>query len=137
MAEADIVECNDCGTPLSEKPGGAPDDREPCPICGSKARKFFVSMEARVHIEARMSAALSTISHSNLVLQIVVVPGKQVEEGRLIEAVTLPWFEIIEQLAKDPDFAHKLPPRLWEEIVAGAYKKAGFEEVILTARSGD
>ena len=137
MAEADITECNDCGTPLSEKPDGDPDKRVPCPICGSKARKFFVSMEARVHVEARMSATLSTISPSNLVLQIVVVPGERVEEGRLIEAVTLPWFEIIEQLVKDPDLAHKMPPRLWEEIVAGAYKKAGFDEVILTPRSGD
>jgi restriction system protein len=26
---------------------------------------------------------------------------------------------------------------MWEEIVAGAYQKAGFDEVILTPRSGD
>jgi restriction system protein len=30
-----------------------------------------------------------------------------------------------------------MPARLWEEIVAGAYKKAGFDEVILTPHSGD
>ena len=137
MAEADIAECNDCGTPLSEKPDGDPDKRVPCPICGSKARKFFVRMEARIQVEARVSATLSTTSPSNLVLQMVVVPGERVEEGRLIEAVTLPWFEIIERLEKDPDLVHKMPARLWEEIVAGAYKKAGFDEVILTPRSGD
>jgi restriction system protein len=95
-------------------------------------------MEGRIQVGARvMSATLSTISPSNLVLQMVVVPGERVEEGRLIEAVTLPWFEIIERLVKDPDLAHKMPARLWEEIVAGAYKKAGFDEVILTPRSGD
>jgi len=26
---------------------------------------------------------------------------------------------------------------MWEEIIAGAYKKAGFDEVTLTPRSGD
>ena len=137
MAEADITECNDCGTPLCEKPDGDPDKRVPCPICGSKARKFFVRMESRIRVGDRVSATLSIISPSNLVLQMVVVPGERVEEGRLIEAVTLPWFEIIERLEKDPDLVHKMPARLWEEIVAGAYKKAGFDEVILTPRSGD
>lgn len=137
MAEADIVECNDCGAHLNERPDEAPDKRVPCPVCGSKARKFFVSLEARIHVEARMSATLSTIFPSNLVLQMVLVPGERVEEGRLIEAVTVPWFEIIKQLEKDPGLVYKMPARLWEEIVAGAYKKAGFDEVILTPHSGD
>lgn len=94
-------------------------------------------MEARVLVEARSSATLSTMPTSNLVVQMVLVPGEQVEEGRLVEAVTVPWFEIIERLKKDPDLAYQMPPRLWEEIVAGAYKKAGFDDVILTPRSGD
>jgi restriction system protein len=59
------------------------------------------------------------------------------KEGRLIEAVTLPWFEIIKTLQADPNAAFKIPPRKWDEIIAGAYKKAGFEEVSLTPRSGD
>jgi restriction system protein len=67
----------------------------------------------------------------------VLVPGKRVEEGRLIEAVTVPWFEIIKQLEKDPGLVYEMSARLWEEIVAGAYKKAGFDEVILTPHSGD
>ena len=33
--------------------------------------------------------------------------------------------------------AFQIPTDKWEEIVAGAYKKAGFDEVILTPRSGD
>jgi restriction system protein len=32
---------------------------------------------------------------------------------------------------------YKIPPRKWEEIIAGAYKEAQFDEVILTPRSGD
>jgi restriction system protein len=35
-----------------------------------------------------------------------------------------------------PQIAFQISPRKWEEIIAGAYKKAGFDEVILT-RSGD
>ena len=49
----------------------------------------------------------------------------------------MPWFEIIRLLQADPNAAFQIPPRKWEEIIAGAYKKAGFEEVTLTPRSGD
>jgi restriction system protein len=55
----------------------------------------------------------------------------------LIEAVTIPWFEIIALLRKDPSIAYQLSWQKWEEIIAGAYKKAGFDEVTLTRRSGD
>jgi restriction system protein len=55
----------------------------------------------------------------------------------LVEAVALPWFDIVEILKKDPTAAFQIDPRMWEEIIAGAYKKAGFDEVTLTPRSGD
>ena len=61
----------------------------------------------------------------------------QTDEGKLIEAVTIPWFEIIALLRKDPSIAYQLSWQKWEEIIAGAYKKAGFDEVTLTRRSGD
>jgi restriction system protein len=61
----------------------------------------------------------------------------QSDKGRLVEAVSIPWFDIIALLKRDPDAAFQIPPERWEEIVAGAYKRAGFDEVILTPRSGD
>jgi restriction system protein len=73
----------------------------------------------------------------SLLLQTVIVVGERTNEGRLIEAVALPWFEIIALLQKDPKIAYQLSWEKWEEIIAGSYKKAGFEEVILTPRSGD
>jgi restriction system protein len=73
----------------------------------------------------------------SLLLQTVIVPGARTSEGRLIEAVALPWSEIIALLLKEPAIAHQLTPDKWEEIIAGAYKKAGWDEVILTPRSGD
>jgi restriction system protein len=40
-------------------------------------------------------------------------------------------------LNQDPNVAFQIPPEKWEEIIAGAYHRAGFEEVTLTPRSGD
>ena len=72
-----------------------------------------------------------------LLLQTVIVPGVRTSEGTLIEAVALPWFDIIDLIGKDPSVAFQLSWDKWEEIIAGAYKQAGFDEVTLTPRSGD
>jgi restriction system protein len=74
---------------------------------------------------------------SELLLQAVIVLGDKTSEGRLIEAVTIPWFNIVALLQKDPSIAFQISPNKWEEIVAGAYQEAGFDEVKLTPRSGD
>lgn len=63
--------------------------------------------------------------------------GDKTPEGRIVEAVALPWFEILKIFERDPDQMYRLDPRQWEEIMAGSYKAAGFDEVILTPRSGD
>jgi restriction system protein len=72
-----------------------------------------------------------------ILIKTVIVPGARTAEGTLIEAVTLPFFEIIELLARDPGLVFQIDARKWEEIVAGAYSRANFDEVILTPRSGD
>ncbi len=59
------------------------------------------------------------------------------DDGVLVRAVAVPWQEILAELAKDPEIAYRIPPRQWEEIIAGAYAKAGYDEVVLTPRSGD
>ena len=74
---------------------------------------------------------------AQLLLQAVIRAGERTDEGKLIEAVTLPWFDIIALLEKDPNAAFDIAPEKWEEIIAGAYKHAGFDEVTLTPRSGD
>jgi hypothetical protein len=72
-----------------------------------------------------------------LLLQTVIIPGTRTSEGTLIEAVALPWFDIIDLIGKDPSVAYQLSWDKWEEIIAGAYAQAGFDEVTLTPRSGD
>jgi len=90
------------------------------------------------------AALLNWISHQPLVLpeqslllQTVVLRGARTDEGAVIEAVLLPWFEIVEAITRDPGLAFKLSPEKWEEMLAGAYERAGFEHVTLTPRSGD
>jgi restriction system protein len=73
-----------------------------------------------------------------ILLQTAVVQlGEKTEEGRIIEAVALPWFEIIARISENRDFRFQVPWRRLEEMIAGAYEREGWDEVILTPRSGD
>lgn len=89
---------------------------------------------------ARSPSVIFSAPHDSstaILLSVVIVPGEKTTEGHIIEAVTLPWFDIIELLEKDPSIAFQISDRKWEELIAGAYKRAGFESVTLTRRSGD
>jgi hypothetical protein len=93
-----VVCCDGCGGQLSESPGLSPEEREPCPQCGSLIRR------ARIHVSSAVAAATvgavtaqgyATFSPaSGLLLQAVVILGEKVPDGRLIEAVAPPWIEI-------------------------------------------
>jgi restriction system protein len=72
-----------------------------------------------------------------LMLQTVVTLGEKTTEGHLIEAVAIPWFKLVDLLKHHPEAMHQYGWRKWEEIIAGAYKAAGFDVVILTPPSGD
>lgn len=72
-----------------------------------------------------------------IVLKALLQRGTSTEEGVLIEAVAPPWFSILELMRRDPNSMYQIDFRAWEEIIAGAYTRAGFDEVILTPRSGD
>lgn len=63
--------------------------------------------------------------------------GSKTSEGVLVEGVSVAWFKILEEIQKDPQGAYAIGAREWEEIIAGAYERAGFDEVVLTPRSGD
>ena len=73
----------------------------------------------------------------SILLQAVIERGSRVQDGDIIVAVAPAWAKIVAMLEKDPSLAYKIDPRAWEEIIAGAYQEAGFDEVILTPRSGD
>jgi len=135
---ANSVACKQCGALLDEDSGVEPERRKPCPVCGSKVRRFSLQAEGGLYFLQGGVASFTVMRNTaSLLLQAVIVPGAKTDEGQLIEAVALPWFEIIESLKDDPFLAFQIKPRQWEEIIAGAYRRAGFDEVTLTPRSGD
>src|SRR4051812_5126649 len=50
-----------------------------------------------------------SLPNVGLALQTVVVRGETTTEGSIIQAVSLPWFEIVQRLQEDPNFAYELP----------------------------
>ena len=72
-----------------------------------------------------------------LTLKAILDFGSNVDDGRLVRVVALPWFEIMKMIQADPANVYQIEWRQWEEIIAGAYTRAGFDEVILTPPSGD
>jgi restriction system protein len=75
-------------------------------------------------------------TQATLVLSALLMPEETVHEGVLIRSTSAIWFEIARKLGADWAVARELSPIQWEEMVAGAYDKAGYK-VILTPRSGD
>lgn len=138
---ADPIQCATCKTALGEEYGTMP--RQPCPVCGSTARIFHARLEATalgvatLRATATVTRARDAFASGGLLVSAVVTLGERTDEGFLVEAVTLPWLEIIGFLLEDPARRFQIPWRKWEEIIAGAYRKAGFEVVTLTPRSRD
>jgi restriction system protein len=86
----------------------------------------------------RLDEAKNIAPNVDILLQAtLVVFGDRTKEGDLISGVAIPWFEILSQIAREPDFLFKVPWRKLEELIAGAYERAGWPEVVLTPRSGD
>ena len=82
------------------------------------------------------SVSLPPPNIASLVLQGLVVPETRTNEGVLIKSVSVAWIEIARHLGGDWSLVMQLDPRQWEEIVAGAFQREGYE-VVLTPRSGD
>lgn len=133
----DHIKCSNCGQRFDVEAEKDKNHRIPCPNCGSTARNISVNASSSVSVTSSVSGKVTVASSATLLMQTLVVPGAVASEGRLIEAVAIPWFEIISHIKDNPSAAYQISPEKWEEIIAGAYKQAGFEEVILTPRSGD
>ncbi len=101
-------------------------------IAQSRSRQIAAVLDS-VSQAQRNNALLNGPS---VLLQAVIVPGERTSEGQLIEAVALPWFDIIDLITRSPEAIHNIHWRTWEEIIAGAYKQQGFD-VELTPRSND
>lgn len=81
--------------------------------------------------QIRNGSNVATLTVSGL-----IVPEKQGSEGILVKSYGALWLEIAQQLGTDWSKAFQLSPRQWEEMLAGAFAKEGYQ-VTLTPSSGD
>jgi restriction system protein len=68
---------------------------------------------------------------------VVVDRIARIPEGHLIDVVMTPWLALYREINRDPGFMYRLTSLQLEELIAGAYKLAGFPSVTITPRSGD
>jgi hypothetical protein len=59
----DGIFCNNCGAKLDEAPTLLPDQRPPCPRCGSVARRFEQTITGSVTIARAQPATLAVTAH--------------------------------------------------------------------------
>lgn len=98
---------------------------------GSDEVKLGLTESAEVH-------KTSMLDDEEVVIQSALVgftgPSAQLQ---IVRSVGIPWAEIINGLQQDPDFLHKIKPRRLEELIAEAYEREGYKDVILTPHSAD
>jgi len=72
-----------------------------------------------------------------LLVPIILEIGDPTREGVLVRAVGFGWLEIAGAMLRDPQIMYGVEPYVLEQLVAGGWKRAGADKVILTPRSGD
>jgi restriction system protein len=129
-----LAKCKDCNNVLQHE---VKSENEKC-ICDKckssniKIVKLISQGESQlIRIEVQKPKIIE------LSLKSIVQMDSKRAEGFEIISVALPWIQILKYIKKNPEKAFEIPHYKWEEIIAGAYKAAGFDEVILTPRSGD
>jgi restriction system protein len=83
-------------------------------------------------IKVEQSSKIIVLAHGAL-----LIPEADVPEGMLVKTYADLWLQLARELGNDWTKAFNLSDREWEEMLAGAFKRDKFDEVILTPRSGD
>jgi restriction system protein len=95
------------------------------------------SWSSGMPLPLRVQAALRTQQVPSLTVTSVIIPAGKTPNGLLVKSNSAVWNSIAAALGNDWSLAFKISPRQWEEIVAGAFEKAGYDQVELTPASGD
>lgn len=88
-------------------------------------------------LEKVVEAKWQSLPEVPIALQALVTRAFPVDDGFVIQTLEPGWQRICEELKRNPDAMHQLTASQWEELIAASYDKAGYDEVILTPRSGD
>jgi restriction system protein len=67
----------------------------------------------------------------------IIEASEPAKEGILLRSTSEILAEIVQHLKADWDVASQIHWRKWEEIIAAAFHKDGYDEVVLTHGSGD
>lgn len=103
---------------------------------GAVAQTVLPRVSARATIGVEWDAVTKPLPAVTLKAVVLDLGGKT-KEGEIVRAVAEPWFDILKMLEQDPSIAYQMNWRKWEEMVAGAYTRAGYDKVELTPPSGD
>jgi hypothetical protein len=100
------------------------------------------TIDLRTTDDGRLRAAIREAIENapppvSLRIQCIIISEKKTTEGALVGSTSVLWTEIVQRLHKRWEEAFEIPPEKWEELIAGAFHKAGYDEVTLTPRSGD
>jgi len=107
------------------------------------ARKYhnqvFFCLKGRIATEADefVRAFLGTALDTPLGFGAVVRFEGRVADGQLIRLIEPAYSAVLRAITANPAIMYQIGPRDWEEIIAASYEKAGFDEIVLTPRSGD
>jgi restriction system protein len=91
----------------------------------------FSTLPDRIVRQIGHGSAVATLTLSGL-----IIPEKQDAEGVLVRSYGAGWLEIARLLGADWSTAFQLSPRQWEEMLAGAFARDGYQ-VTLTPASSD
>lgn len=94
-------------------------------------------IDALEHLQKKPHQIGLSISSLILPNSQLIVPRRQTAQGILLASTTRLWMEVVRVLSSDWSQAYQIPAERWEQIVAGAFEKAGYDEVTLTPRSAD
>src|ERR1700730_2470660 len=97
----------------------------------------FAPLAGQLRLTATAAVLTAGARRATLSGSSVIIPERSTAEGILIKSTSWVWGEIVQALGDDWTLAYQLTPEKWDEIVAGAFKKAQYDEVTLTPRSGD
>ena len=97
---------------------------------GPLLTRSLASLPKRLPLELQKSRDIASLA-----IHGIIIPELKTDEGLLIRSYGTVWLELVRQLRADWSVAHQLKPDQWEEMLAGAFKKAGYDEVTLTPRS--
>lgn len=129
--------CANCKHTFEDADYHTTKNRKPCPNCGSTAR--IIHLSANIAETSTTSDVVVSIVNSAPLFSFgtIITVEKSVPDGQIIRLIDPIYSQLIEEIKNDPQIIYQIDPRKWEEIIAAAYDKAGFDEVILTPRSGD